>query len=94
MKLPERIKSRIVKERGVLRSPCWIWTGATRHGYAAIWGGDRVVIGHRLTYEMLVGPIPEGLTLDHLCRATACINPGHTEPVSRAENLRRSWHFQ
>ena len=44
---------------------------------------------HRFAYEMLVGPIPEGLDLDHLCRVRHCVNPNHLEPVTRSENLRR-----
>lgn len=44
---------------------------------------------HRVTYQLLVGPIPEGLELDHLCEVKACCNPEHLEPVTHAENLRR-----
>lgn len=52
-------------------------------------GVRRVVQGHRLAYEILVGPIPHGMVLDHLCRNRACYNPAHLQPVSRAENGRR-----
>lgn len=45
---------------------------------------------HRLYYEMHRGPIPEGLYIDHLCRNRACVNPDHMEPVTKAENVRRS----
>jgi len=44
---------------------------------------------HRLTYEALVGPIPPGLVIDHLCRVPECVNPDHLEPVTHAENLAR-----
>jgi hypothetical protein len=50
-------------------------------------GGARSA--HRFYYEQHVGPIPEGLQLDHLCRNTRCVNPAHLEPVTGAENMRR-----
>lgn len=72
---------------------CWIWTSSrTRQGGRAgtggygKWGGR---MAHRVSYEALVSPIPEGLQLDHLCRTPACVNPQHLEPVTGAENLRR-----
>jgi hypothetical protein len=49
----------------------------------------RAVRAHRYAYEQLVGPIPEGLVLDHLCRNRLCINPLHLEPVTIGENIRR-----
>lgn len=48
------------------------------------------MLAHRKSYEILVGPIPGGLTIDHLCRNRACINPAHMEPVTNAENTRRA----
>lgn len=45
---------------------------------------------HRAAYEVLVGPVPEGLELDHLCRVRHCYNPSHLEPVTRLENMRRT----
>lgn len=71
---------------------CWLWTaGRTPEGYGkySITASDQLG-AHRFAYEALVGPIPPGLTLDHLCRTLACVNPDHLEPVSRAENIRRS----
>jgi hypothetical protein len=44
---------------------------------------------HRVVYEALVGPVPEGLELDHLCKESRCVNPAHLEPVTHAENVRR-----
>ena len=71
---------------------CWIWTAATvPAGYGIIAVTHGVLRrAHRLSYEFIVGPIPEGLDLDHLCRVRPCINPYHLEPVTRAENLNRS----
>lgn len=67
---------------------CWEWTGDRRPGgYGRIWfGRKRVETSHRYVYTELVGPIPEGLVLDHLCRNRICCNPAHLEPVSPAEN--------
>jgi hypothetical protein len=71
---------------------CWLWQGALdTAGYGSIKGDDgRTRSVHRLVYEALVGPVPEGLVLDHLCRARQCCNPDHLEPVTPGENYRRS----
>lgn len=73
---------------------CWNWTGAKQpsgYGYKAfVRGGRRVsVSSHRIAYYLLVGPVPVGLDLDHLCRNRLCCNPAHLEPVTAGENLRR-----
>ncbi|MEU8186009.1 HNH endonuclease signature motif containing protein [Micromonospora carbonacea] len=70
---------------------CWIWTGSKNHaGYGSFSiGRARRVGAHRWAYENLVGAVPAGLDLDHLCRVRACVNPAHLEPVTRRENLRR-----
>lgn len=70
---------------------CWPWLKATDDdGYGAFSIGPQSVIAHRFAYEDLVGPIPDGLTIDHLCRFTGCQNPVHMEPVTFAENARRA----
>lgn len=71
---------------------CIIWQGSiNRTGYALIKDENRKTrLGHRAVYEAVIGPIPDGLTLDHLCRVRACINPDHLEPVTVAENTRRA----
>lgn len=72
-------------------SGCWEWVGQTSdrgYGYVRLNGRMRRV--HRVVYEALVGDIPEGLTLDHLCRVRRCVNPAHLEPVTQAENTRRA----
>ena len=53
-------------------------------------GSGRDQAAHRAIYEKWIGPIPAGLTLDHLCRNTACVNPCHMEPVTLSENARRA----
>lgn len=81
-----RIMSRVQETQ----AGCWEWTGArTRNGYGHVKVGGIHWMAHRYAYTVQVGPIPDGLQLDHLCRNRACINPAHLEPVSHGENLRR-----
>lgn len=72
---------------------CWLWTANTNErGYGRMssgGAGGTTLYAHRVAYELLVGPIPEGLQIDHLCRVRACVNPKHLEPVTHAENMRR-----
>lgn len=95
----ERLKAKIK----ILVSGCWEWTGSiTESGYGRFALHGKTVRAHRYVYELLVGPIPEGLQLDHLChtndltcvggpacRHRRCVNPAHLEPVSHLENMRR-----
>lgn len=70
---------------------CWIWQSKTRpDGYGVIWAGieeGREVRAHRLSYEIHHGPIPEGLTVDHVCRVRACVNPEHLRLLTREDNV-------
>lgn len=73
---------------------CWLWTGATQsNGYGCVGVYGKSQLAHRVSYELLVGPIPNGLVIDHVvargCRHRACINPAHLEPVTNLENIRR-----
>lgn len=86
--LRERLLSKAVID---FDTGCWRWTaGKTTNGYGKFSIGLTSQRAHRVAYELIEGPIPAGLDLDHLCRNRACINPAHLEPVTRRENLRRS----
>ena len=75
-------------------SPCWLWTAVTvsnergrRNGQFKFEG--RMVTAHRFAYELIVGPIPAGLVLDHHCATPLCVNPSHLEPVTNKVNGER-----
>jgi hypothetical protein len=76
-------------------SDCWLWTGhVNRDGYGQFKitdrpGHYRTVRAHRWAWEATHGPVPAGLTLDHLCGRPACVRPDHLDPCTAAENLRR-----
>lgn len=83
--LPERIATKIRIE-----GDCWQWTGSyAGNGYGGTWRDGRHCRAHRAVWELLVGPIPEGMTLDHLCRNRRCVNPAHLEVVTMRENILR-----
>ncbi len=78
---------------------CWLWTGK-KYGSGRPYGcfyvgertpsrGRRAVAAHRFSYELIVGPIPDGLVVDHLCHVELCVNPAHLEPVTAFVNAQR-----
>jgi hypothetical protein len=82
--------ARRVFNKFTIDNGCWEWTASRfTGGYGMITENGKCRGAHRVMYELLVGPIPEGLGLDHLCRNRGCVNPGHLEPVSIGENVLR-----
>lgn len=77
-------------------SKCWVWNGSTsgRYGYGkfhlAATPKMLAVLAHRFSYVIHVGPIEEGLEIDHLCRNKLCVNPDHLEAVTHRENITRA----
>lgn len=86
--LPDSFASRFQVDES---TGCWLWQGArTEEGYGRYrHAGEPQRRAHRFAYEVLVGPIPAGLVLDHLCRVRNCVNPAHLEPVTDRENVLR-----
>lgn len=68
---------------------CWLWTGTANPRYGTIRVNKITHYCHRWIYEQVVGPIPTGYDIDHLCRYTLCVNPDHLEAVTHGENIRR-----
>jgi len=84
--LPERFTDKV----RLAPSGCWEWIASLiGGGYGQYKVEGRPVYAHRFAYEALVGPIPDGLELDHLCRNRACVNPDHLEAVSHRTNTLR-----
>ncbi|HET6911263.1 MAG TPA: HNH endonuclease signature motif containing protein [Mycobacteriales bacterium] len=87
-KWPDRFWAKVNKT-----DSCWLWTGTLTtpgdRGYGQVRLNGQFPLVHRVAYEMLVGPIPEGMQIDHLCRVRRCVNPAHLEPVTNRENTAR-----
>lgn len=84
------LRTRLFSRLMIQPNGCVVWTGAKSHGYGYIRVGYRTVGVHRVMWEMFEGPIPDGLTLDHLCRNKLCANLSHLEPVTAGENAIRA----
>lgn len=93
-RLAERLWAKVERSDG-----CWRWKGShTHNGYAQIHvkldrGKWSATVAHRLTYVLEVGPIGDGLVLDHLCRNRGCVNPYHLEPTTDLVNILRGTGF-
>ena len=83
---------RLMYRTALLNNGCWEWQGTKNpKGYGSIrrdMDGPKVAV-HRLAYAEMVGPIPDGLEIDHTCFNRACVNPDHLEPVTHEENVNR-----
>lgn len=100
---PEGVLARLLPKTAAGPGGCLIWTAATNDGYGAINVKNKNRRAYRVAYELMVGPIPDGLHLDHTChnRDTSCsggstcihrrcVNPHHLEPVPPGVNALRS----
>ena len=87
MSLVDRLLSRVSPEPN---TGCWLWFGAMREdGYGKMLLRSRQTRPHIIAYEVFVGPVPQGLVLDHLCRERSCCNPRHLEAVTPRVNILR-----
>src|SRR5947209_2044527 len=84
--IEQRIWSKVEKT-----ASCWNWNGSKLRGYGLfrVHSPQSMTYAHRFVYESIVGPIPEGLELDHLCRNPSCVNPDHLEAVPHKVNVLR-----
>ncbi|HEY8309405.1 MAG TPA: HNH endonuclease signature motif containing protein [Gemmatimonadaceae bacterium] len=96
----EKDLTRFLSKVRVLPDGCWQWTGSFfSNGYAYFHTGTRqsrkANLGHKIAYEHFVGPVPNGLQLDHVatCRHRWCVNPAHVETVTRKVNMQRAVPF-
>jgi hypothetical protein len=92
--LPGRMQAKIQFEICLvpgLDPTCWTWTGAANNkNYGCVGYQGRSMLTHRRAYELLVGPIPPGFHVDHLCKNTRCCHPAHLEAVTPRVNTRRA----
>ena len=91
--MTEEVFARFI-DKVLVGDGCWEWTGAKtkQEGYGRMGtSSGGLSVAHRLSYEHFIGPISEGLTIDHLCRNRGCVNPRHLEPVTNRDNILRGY---
>jgi hypothetical protein len=89
MSTPYRDEFERFEEKVLKTDTCWLWiAGKDRPGYGRFYSdtAKRSIGAHRAAWEFAFGPIPEGMTVDHLCFEPACVNPAHLRLLSRSEN--------
>lgn len=87
-KIEEFIFERAIPEPN---TGCWIWTlGVNKNGYGKLKKNGKSLFAHRYVYEAMIGRIPNGMQIDHVCAMVCCVNPAHLEPVTCRENIRRA----
>lgn len=75
-------------DRCAIPDGCWLWTGSLKgNGYGSFAWDGKTQHPHRVSYELFVGPIPEGMQIDHICNNPRCVNPRHLSPAWPVENL-------
>jgi hypothetical protein len=89
-RLPERFWEKCIPEPN---SGCWLWIGAPKNdlGYGSFWFNNKTTAAHRVSFTALIGEVPAGLQLDHLCRTPQCVNPAHLEAVTQYVNMMRGY---
>ena len=86
--ITDRLMSKIAWPSAL--TACWPWRAfRDRDGYGQFHGGGGTAFAHRTAYELAIGPIPDGLQIDHLCRNRECVNPLHLEAVANVVNVLR-----
>lgn len=86
-----RLPARFWTKVAPAETGCWLWLAGLVEGYGRFRTSTPRANrpAHRLAYEALVGPVPDDLVIDHLCRVRRCVNPAHLEPVTQRENVLR-----
>ena len=81
--LRTRLEARIQR----IPSGCWLWTGTKlTTGYGQIVNHRKCFKVHRVAYELFVGPIPDGMQIDHICHVRLCVNPAHLRLATNKQN--------
>ena len=79
--MEERFWAKVEKSDG-----CWYWTGAKNDGYGHFTSGGKTCLSHRYSYELVNGPVPDGLVIDHICGNRACVKPDDLRPATHKQN--------